>query len=385
MKIGILTLFYKNYNYGGILQAYALQSELKVLGHDSEILNLDRRRLKGFQCEKKNLKRLTVHLVVNKILNKLFNSRLDSRRKAFDAFICKYVICSKEVFCDDNMEQANSQYDIFITGSDQVWSPISGRDATFLSFVHDSKGKNAYAASIGSDKVSQEYMEYMADRMKDYNRISVRERRAKEILQPVCSKEITVVIDPVFLIEKADWLKVIGKGEKWDFLRGKEYVFIYLLGDNSIRNMRSIHNICSALKLQEVYIPYGKMKITCECLVRYGIKIMDAGPAGFLRLISDAKYVFTDSFHCMAFSIIFNKRFWGLKRFDLDRNIGMCSRVEELLNVFNIEDRFVDHIGELQNVLCRMDDDIDWKRINNVIAKKRREAITFLKGIIDGQ
>lgn len=200
MKIAILTLFYQNYNYGGILQGYALQQELNKLGVDSEILNLDRKNLSGFSTKNPSEKQSTVKRLVLKINRVISNIYLSERRKAYHVFIKNHTKCSNDVYTDANIMSANKDYDFFITGSDQVWSEVSGRDATFLRFVEDNCKKCSYAASIGSDQVSNEYLRYMSEAIQSFCYISVREKRAVSILQEAVNKNVSVVLDPVFLL-----------------------------------------------------------------------------------------------------------------------------------------------------------------------------------------
>lgn len=135
MKIGIVTLFYNNYNYGGILQAYALQKKLGIMGYQSEIILLDRKHSAGFRHDvQMQVKARSMVNSANKHLSKLL---LRGRRAKYKQFINENVVCSPVIYDDTNIKELNLIYDCFIAGSDQVWHPESGRDSTFLKFAED--------------------------------------------------------------------------------------------------------------------------------------------------------------------------------------------------------------------------------------------------------
>lgn len=381
MKSAILTLFYQNYNYGGILQGYALQQELKKLGVDSEILNLDRKSLSGFSEKSPSKKQSIFKRLMFKVNSVISNIFLRERRKAYHVFIKNHVKCSNGVYTDANIMSANEGYDFFITGSDQVWSEVSGRDATFLKFVEDNCKKCAYAASIGSDQVSDEYLRYMSEAIQSFSYISVREKKAANILQASVNNDVFVVLDPVFFVSAAKWKSLIGSLQ---YSIGKEhgpYGLLYFLGDGkSVKNTAT--NVCKKLNLDSLMIPYGKMKLNLSDMCVHSKKVIDAGPMEFIQLINEADYIFTDSYHCIAFSIILNKPFVFFGRTDKNRQVTMNSRIDNLLEVFSLENQCAsssDSIDKIAELLCR---EIDWEKINDKISEKRTEGERFLQNAV---
>lgn len=381
MKSAILTLFYQNYNYGGILQGYALQQELKKIGVESEILNLDRKKMSRFSSKGHSKNKSTISRLKTKVNSFISSWCLKKRREAYRNFIDNYVKCSDVVYTDDNIKTANEKYDIFITGSDQVWSELSGRDATFLNFVEDDSRKCSYAASIGSDEVSDEYLEYMKAALESFSAISVREKKAASILASVGEKDISVVLDPVFFIDAARWKELADCVKKTFVNKCNSYGFMYFLGDG--RSAKAlVTSVCRERKLDSIMIPYGKMKINMDDMFICAKKVIDAGPLEFLRLINEAECVFTDSYHCVAFSIILNKPFVVFGREDKNRRVAMNSRIDNLLEIFSLEKRRVvnlDSMEKIEELLCEK---IDWENVNSIICKKRVEGEQFLRNAV---
>lgn len=169
MKIGIITYFYQSMNYGGILQAYALTKYLnKLEGIQAEQIRYD---FKSWISEEikmdskmevyklsffKRLLRKGKRIYINRY-NKI--NAID-RNLLFRAFEEKYINYSDEIYSSETIEASLSQYDKFITGSDQVWNPVARDKNFFLEFVpHDRK--SAYAVSFGTDWMEEELWKYI--------------------------------------------------------------------------------------------------------------------------------------------------------------------------------------------------------------------------------
>ena len=381
MKSAILTLFYQNYNYGGVLQGYALQQELKKIGVESEILNLDRKKMSRFSSKGHSKNKSIICKLKTKVNSFVSSKYLKKRREAYRKFIDDYVKCSDVVYTDANIKTANEEYDFFITGSDQVWSEVSGRDATFLNFVEDNFRKCSYAASIGSDEVSDEYLKYMKTALQSFGYISVREKRAASILSSVVNKDISVVLDPVFFVEADQWKRLMCDVKKVFIHKRNSYGFLYFLGDG--RSAKTLAaSVCRARNLDSIMIPCGKMKVNMDDIFIHAKKIVDAGPLEFLRLINEAEYVFTDSYHCVAFSIIFNKPFVVFGREDKNRRVAMNSRIDNLLEIFSLEKRRVVNLDSMEKIEELLYEKVDWENINSIICKKRAEGEQFLRNAV---
>lgn len=215
----------------------------------------------------------------------------------------------------------------------------------FLSFVNNNSNCYSYAASIGGSIIEDEQI--FKNELVKFTNISVREYSLQHKLQQLLNRKIEKVLDPVFLLEKKDWLKLVkDKNIKTD------YIFVYVLHE---KNVYKIAERISNLTGLSVICLQNKLKAP--------IKAKNVGASGiedFLYYIANAKYVVTDSFHGTAFSIIFKKNFKIVMKKELK---DLNERVISILNEFNLEDSIIDL------------EDSDDKLLENTIFKNSEEKI----------
>lgn len=293
MKIGILT-FHFAYNYGAMLQAYALSTYLSKCGYDVKIINY-------FPDELKHLYTLNPFIAASKkeVLGKIKKlPRCVKQFKMFDEFKNNDLLCTYEVRRED-LRRCNDLFDIFIVGSDQVWSHKILTDVTpyFLDFAENNKIKMSYAASFGSANISKKYRDMLPVYLENFKAISVREEDAVGLLKNI-GIDSEAVIDPVFLLERKEWILLANNNV---VLKNKKYIFYYILESNAeldeyVRK-RAKEEKCAIVIVHP----------TCERLsgIREAIYLDEIGPKEFLGLLINAKIVVTNSFHATAFSIMF--------------------------------------------------------------------------------
>ncbi len=195
--------------------------------------------------------------------------------------------------------------DAFICGSDQIWNSFfeNGKDPAFyLDFVPDNKLKISYAASFAIDKLEDNIKDFVKEKVARLDHISVRESSGKKILNDLGIQNVTQVLDPVFLLEAEKWSQLINiKKEK------EKYLFIYDFDSNPLIK-----------KMAENYkTKFGWKIITVNQLINYADKnFFLEGPIKFLSLVKNAEFVISNSFHAVAFSIIFRKDFVVFNRQD---------------------------------------------------------------------
>ena len=339
MRAAIITHYYKCQNYGGCLQAYALCRVLNSLSCDAEQLCYDR---SSDRPARNSLPR-RLYRRLRKGRRALADLRirktLQAREQRMAAFRRDRIPHSGEVYNADSITACVDGYDCFITGSDQVWNPASFCPAYGLDFVPSGKRKLSYAASIARDSLTETQTARLSESLRDYAAVSVREERAKAILQPHVALPIEVTADPVLLLSAAQWDEICSPR-----LLEDAYLFCFFLGD-SLRQRELARQYAEARKLRLVTVPYltGHFR---SCDRQFGDCVIDSpSPEQFLSLIKHADAVFTDSFHAAAFSVIYRKQF-----FAFDRSIGtsMGSRLRSLLALIGAEDRFCDTV-EKQN------------------------------------
>ncbi len=318
MRVGILT-FCNALNLGAALQAFALQKKLEQLGYDAELIDYrcpaieKMHRFKPVFRTKKGIR--------TRVFNLLHNVVFLPRRIRYR----KFQGCSKRTraYTKDTVDQLNGVYDLFVTGSDQVFNlKLTGNDtAYFLDFVRSGK-KIAYAASLGvwMEEKKELYGKYLSG----FDRLSVRESSAAERFRQELGIEAEVVPDPVFLHSGEEWKKLLGiRGEK----QKDRYLLIYsLIETKELYERAAVRAKQLGLKVVAVtkaLKPAGKAD-------RY---VRNAGPREFIRLVANADYVVTNSFHGTAFSLVFEKQFSTL----LPK--AAPERILELLDDLSIRDR----------------------------------------------
>ncbi|MFL1895425.1 polysaccharide pyruvyl transferase family protein [Aquimarina sp. 2-A2] len=302
MKIKTITC-HEVYNHGASLQEYALLKYLQELGHDVETISYKPDYLGGhFDFLKvsndkyaKNILLKIAYLAVK------FPTRLKNlkRKRSFDAFSMKYIKSTEKTYYS-NQELLNDVpvADTYICGSDQIWNSFfqNGKDPAFyLDFVPDGKRKISYAASFAIEKLAPELTDFVKEKVSRLDSISVRESSGVDILKSLGFHDVTQVLDPVFLLDKNVWNDLMETPEN-----KCSYVFIYDFDSNPL-----IKDMAFNLKDK-----FGYDIITVNENITYADKnyFLD-GPSKFLTLVKNAEFVISNSFHAVAFSILFEKKF----------------------------------------------------------------------------
>lgn len=363
MKIGIMT-WYKYENYGTALQVVALTKKVESLGYEPRIINY---KPKGNIAEIKSVNFKTVKdAALNQINKKIKYKPYQNKEKAkmFDEFINENLIETDMCNSYSELHELNSQLDGFICGSDQIWSPLCFDDKYFLNFA-DSNKIISYAPSIGSDKIENpEIKEQFKRLVSRFNFLSVREEKGKRIIEELAGKKAEVVLDPTLLLSKDEWDKL--SNDSCINAMPKEYMICYFLGDYK-KYMKTVKKISRDLNLKIYIIPVFEFNKSNQ---NYKVPF-EVGPKEFISLIKHAKYVCTDSFHGMLFSINYNIPFSIFERFTDKDPRNQNSRIYNILELFNIKNRLV-----TTNVI---DYDIDYNKINIVLNRERAKSTLFLE------
>lgn len=387
MKIGIISKISKhNINYGNYLQSFALNYYVRnCLSHKNmvETLLFDdvlSTTSYTFQGNRLITKRMPVHVFFGKLLNKgrhLLSKkcepvRIERRKEAFLKFANKHIVFSKQVFSWKTLQ--NSDYDAIIVGSDVVWQQhrYSIDRIQFLDFSAQKRFKKiSYAASFGSDWIPKENEAELRRCLKDFAAISVREKSSIQLLKGIGIDNASHAIDPVLLLSETDWERLEVKPD--EVPENENFAFVYLLGTNYAQ-YKEIKRISENNGLKLVNIPYASGEKNDLDESFGNIRVIDCSPQNFLWLVHHAKFVWTDSFHGLVFSTIFQKRFIAV-----DRNVQILSnRLVDYLDTIGQKDKIlsiekmkqIDSVNELQ---------WDYKDINNRIEICKKASIKFLK------
>lgn len=330
MKVGILTLYYHNYNYGGQLQAYALCRFLNgfpdVTCEQISFCN------PGNQKRKRSLKSLCF-LLYSRLRHPLVFLKLYQRKKRIESF--SNQIPHSVPVDQQALNFCGQQYDRIVVGSDQVWHPKYGNQCFFLDFLPEEK-RGAYGASFGTDRFDTQWHKDALFSLRKFNFLTVREKAAQQFLTEQGIWNAKVVCDPTLLLSREQWEKQL---DKIPALIGPKTLFAYLLGDRQ-DTRQHIKNKAAAWGGRIASIPHIHFSYQKRDLNFADVDLYQVGPWEFLRLIRDATVLVTDSFHCTLFCILFEKNFWSVQREPKEED-STSNRLLTLLSIAGLTERFV--------------------------------------------
>lgn len=258
-------------------------------------------------------------------------------------------------------ESLNSEYDMFFAGSDQIWNykfPGTKYDDYFLKFAEDSK-KAAISGSFGVEEIPDEWKQTYIDGLSGFEHISVREDAGAKIVKDLIGREVPVLVDPVMLLSRKEWLKV-AKKPRVDV--SKPYILKYYLGDEAEEekiDRWTKENGYEVYELLNDKIP----------------ELYSAGPGEFISLIANAALVASDSFHCIAFSIIFRKPFVVYDR--LGSGNYMTSRLDTLLGKFGFQNRWKHLLPSEEYLAC------DYSKVDEIMAMEQEKALNYIQTVLN--
>lgn len=334
MRTATLT-WYTGNNYGSTMQAYALQTTLKKLGHTNDILAYSPKKLDAWKLKFQNHSvKATLSYKINEFYVKKFhkNSQMPDNMFLFDAFREQYMTFSKPYSSARDLEGALQEYDAFLCGSDQIWSPYYFDPVYFLNFVPDAKRKVPYAPSLGVSAVPEYAKKRFVNSVKAFEKISVREQQGADVIKDLTGLDATVVADPSLLLTAEEWADLAKPMPK---VQEKPYILCYFLRNND-KYHQVVQTIAKKHGLEVRIIPMVKGDFD-----RPGVITEAVGPQEWISLIANANMVVTDSFHCTVFSILFEKDFATFRAFAADNKRSQNSRIEHLLHKTGLEDRIV--------------------------------------------
>lgn len=366
MRIGIIT-FNRAYSYGARLQTFALVKYLNNLGHQAEVI--DYSDIGQAPLPRSEFKWAIHKYILKKIFYAVMGKKEIIRRRKFFEFSEKYTPHSSEHYVSsESLESIEKEYDLFISGSDQVWNPLyNNNDLNFLlHFVKNSRKKISYAASFGTSELSQSTFETYKKELATFDDILVRENEGAELVYQMLGKRPNVVLDPTFLIDTEQWNSIV----IYPFKKHFKYILCFKILDvNPIYNKLIKHlQKLTNYKLIVLDHPYQLKRVN-------GKLYCTAGPQEFLGLIKNASFVVTNSFHGTVFSILFNRPFYTVLN-----NFGFNSRLENLAKALNLSNRIISNASLLPN---KEDLEINYSSINKSLAEKIQESKKVFNFILE--
>lgn len=367
MRVGILTLPLHT-NYGGILQAYALQAVLERMGHEVVVFNTPSQKLRLtissilFNCKK--LPIIGSH--ISSFMNKHQGMGREVISRNIQKFIRKYINL-KEIH---SFQELNANdYDALIVGSDQVWRAIyfsrwqQSIENAFLSFAKDwNVDRVAYAASFGIDnwEYTDEQTKNCKDLIKKFAAISVREKSGVDLCKKKFGIDALHVLDPTMLLDVNAYKHLF---EIANVSKSSGTFLNYVLDEtDEIKQLIENITIKRGLKPFAVNNPFeNDDSKPLQMRIKVSVET-------WLRGFYDAEFVITDSFHACVFSILFKKQFVVVG----NRKRGM-SRFISLLEMFGLENRMIDSNTDIDNL-----QDIDYSEVYAKYDELKCHSMNFL-------
>lgn len=377
MKI-CLSLAFKGQNYGQLLQAYATQITIDGLGHDTVIIDYQRKGFGGI--------RVTPWLIcyaarrLSKIIKRnshqyfscdeMHRKNISERKERAEEFRINRLHDLVKCYGNKELIELGKKCDAALVGSDQCWLPEScfGNIRT-LRFVPDNVRKVSYATSLGVSEYPVYCRSSARQFLKRFDYISVREQQGKKIVEKLCDKKVEVVLDPTYLLTKEEWEKLIPKQREIK----EDYLLCFFIGDNK-QSKKIAAEFGKKRGLKVVSILSDESVSDIDETFADQI-ITGASPESFVNLIRHASYVMTDSFHGVAFSVINEKQFYVFYRHSTTSSESRNSRIDNILATWNLKDRLITESNE--GFWGRTE--IDYSLVGKLIEKRRSESMDFLE------
>ena len=359
-------------NYGTALQVSAICKYFRDKGHTVEVIY--------YMPQKKGDSYVSSYNfidIINKHRKRAFMKSLNHKPEIRGAFVHSSEVellyenylqerINFTAPCNElsELQNLNAEFDAFVCGSDQIWAPNIFDPHYFLDFVSDTEKMVAYAPSIGlfsiEDKFVAEKMRALIGRFKY---LSIREKQGADIICKSVGKKALITVDPTLLLTGEEWYRY-GAIKR---LNKEPYVIVYLLGGKE-SHYEIAYTIAKKRKQKVKIIPVFENDVLKEDAITEPI-----GPSEFLSWIYGAEYVITDSFHGTVFSLIFQKNFSVIERFDSASQINQNSRIYSILGMLNLEERLIPYNGSYRPLGI-----IDYSKVETTINKYRTYSQNFL-------
>ena len=370
MKIGIISI-HSAHNYGSVLQAYALQEELKKFSDEVEIINYRPDYLE----EQYQMFSLRIYRRYKGFLNKLLHLawRITmlipryTKYKKFENYIKMRYNLTRRYSTYEQLENAKLPYDVLICGSDQIWNTdiTEGFDKTYyLGFADEKIVKASYAASIGKKQIDTKYEKEYQEYLPKLDHIALREEASKKMIEKYTDKPIAITIDPTLLHTKKEW-DVLADTSKLEVVY--PYLLVYILEENQ-EFVKIVNELSQYLKLKVVSLS-KKKRFKNETI------FPNAGPEDFVKLFKNAEFVITNSFHGTAFSIIYQKRNCIIPH--QEKGERMC----HLMRIVGLENRIIRSCEELK--LAEITKEINYEEVTKRLNSEIQNAENYIRNVLN--
>ena len=342
--IGIITI-HKIYNYGSAFQAFALQQVCEEKGFKVEIIDYDFPN--EFHVDNKYKTQGDTQPNEPKWIKMLFAKALMRQHKGVDSFVKKYQhLSGKSYSSPDELKEAAPAYDVYITGSDQLWNPrfCNGDPAFMLHFAPDNALKISYAASIGANAIPNDLISRYKELLSRYAHISVRENSGKQLIKDITGEDADVVLDPTLLLNQDEWNHIAAPERQFK----KKYILCYYL-NYTFNSFPYVDLLAEYMQKQTGYEIVRVSRPPHQLFMPHTHFRVGATPEEFLALVRDAEMVLTTSFHGTAFAVNYGKPVFTVvkdrnasdsRQISLMENLGLEKQILSITDAFPSKERF---------------------------------------------
>ena len=380
MKIGVITCWQPDDNYGTQIQCFALLKYLEKIGHEPFLIKYHRfEDINRTITLAKLLKALNPYKLTNWFIRRVQSKKSASEsllhnRNAPD-FRKKYLMLSKDYYNYKELKKDPPKADCYIVGSDQVWniyySQVNNINAHFLNFGDKETLRFSYASSFGfsKNKLMKKYSKVVIPLLKRFNYISVREESGLDILKEMGLNNAQQVCDPTMLLSASDYISYFN--DENIAINTKKYIFVYELNADSNLDLNEIKKWAINKSLDIIYVrAHGKIS---------DFQASYLSVPEWVMAIKNAEYVITNSFHGTVFSCLFNRpvALYPLK--------GMASTTNTRISVITklLEKNIV--INDSNNFSNILESDFDWSVYKKNLEIFRDIGVSYLNKSLDTQ
>lgn len=371
-KIGVIT-YHAPYNFGSALQAYALQEKLKDFGFDTEILNY------RMEPQKKSYRLIRTNAGSKAFIYDLAQFPVfplkKKRTERFEQFIVSHLNLTDEFEEPDQFLTHTSDFDVMISGSDQIWNKESnelhGSDWKYMMpyLLNGFNGKKvSYASSIGNS--TQEDLLHIAPYISSFDHIAMREDSSAEIISKLLDRDVETVIDPTLLLTRDEWIQKLGLQKSH---AEKPYVLFYSL--TGFRPFRRGEGLLKKIADQGYQVKFITPYFNYPWHDKRFVNVISYGPIEFIKSLYNAETIITDSFHGTIFSINMGKKFYSI-----NGQNASDFRKTDILKKLGLMNRSITWDAKYEEL---DKSDIDYQVVYERLAALREHSINYLKDAIE--
>lgn len=340
------------YNYGAVLQCYALRRYMADIGFDAEVIDY-----------RSAVKTYPVPMRILRYILRFFD--LKKCKKVYGRFLRNDLNLTPKTYKSCGELSSLNDGDVYIAGSDQIWNCklANGKDDSyFLAFVPENSVKFAYAASIADCYFVSGHEQRLKRLISALDAVSVREKSAAELLGQIGVNNVETVLDPTLLVNSPCW-----EDFAEDFTPDEKYILVY-----SLNRQPELYAYARKAAKELGIAVYAVSNLLSDR--RFGADrfFWVHEPRKFVALFRNAEAIVANSFHGLCFSLIFSKNMHIFPT-----RAGGNSRLEDMLSQFGLENRMLS-----ENAAEVLKDDVDFEKIQAVLAEKRAASEKFISDIL---